>query len=284
MIDVTGIVPSHNSERTIRQCLRSLESNKVREIIVVDGGSIDRTLALASRFPLVRIIPQTRPLGRARELGWTEAKSEFVLFLDADAYLQHDNDVELLLQHMSSPEVAGVSCRVACANPERILPRLRDIDFQLVHPTDFKRTEVLDCIANPALCGLFRRDLLMTIQGTSWLDFDYAEDLYVLNKLRSMGYRILTVYNPPAFHYHREDLRGVFSQFYCQGFGRRALVNDIGEGFYRHRNAAEVVRRLSNVHSSWSDRLAYPIYRITTETAFLLGYGLEASRRLSRVV
>jgi glycosyltransferase involved in cell wall biosynthesis len=281
VIDVSAVVPSHNNERTIQKCLGCLKSNKVREVIVVDGGSKDRTLDVVSRFSGVRTILQTRPLGKAREVGWREADSEFVLFIDADAYLRRVDALGLLLEHFSRPEIAGVSCRVACANPERLLPRLRHIDFQLEYPVGFERKEVTECVADPFLCGLFRREALRAIHGFG-STFEYAEDLYFLHKLRAKGYRILTTYNPPVFHYHRENLRDLYAQFYHHGFGRRMLMEEMDASFYRNKNTIEFVKRITAVHPMWRDRLAYPFYRVTTEVAFLMGYVLEVNRRLSR--
>ncbi len=284
MINVSAIVPTYNNQRTIQECLGCLNSNKVQEIIVVDGGSDDRTLDLVSGFPRVRTILRTRPLGKAREVGCREANTEFVLFMDADAYLQRDA-LELLLQHISAPEIAGVSCRITCANPERLLPRLRDIDFQLAYPVDFERKGITECVINPVVCGLFRREALMAIHGfdcTHDTNFWFAEDLYLLHKLRTKGYRILTVYNPPAFHYHRENLRDVYAQFYHHGFGRRMLMNETDSSFYRNKNTTEFVRRLTATRPMWRDLLVYPFYRITTEAAFLMGYVVELNRRLSR--
>lgn len=268
-------MPTYNSERTIQECLASLETNKVKEIIVVDGGSTDRTCEFVSRFARTRTIHRARSATKAREVGWREATAEFVLFIDSDAYLQHPDALELLSKHFSSLQIAGVSCRVACANPEKLLPRLRGIDFQLSYPTDFARKGIMECIANPILCGLFRQEALKAIHGfDSTYDTNrwYAEDLYLLHKLRSKGYRIITVYHPPAFHYHRERLRDVCAQFYHHGQGRRMVMKETDSKFYRKKNINELFKRLATAQMKPRDFLIYPSYRAIMEAAFLMGY------------
>src|SRR5208283_1725506 len=182
MIKVTAVVPTFNNEDTIRQCLTSLESNKIDEIIVADGGSRDNTLERVSKFNGVRINVAgrgLRPAARAREVGWRAASNDFILFQDADAYIENDA-VEHLLLHLTEHSILGaVSCRVSCANTDTLLPNLRDIDFQFAYPEDFKHRGTIDCVSNPLVCGLFRRDALKRVNGFD-TSFVYAEDLFLL--------------------------------------------------------------------------------------------------------
>ena len=86
------IVPARNEEASLGTCLESLASQTgvTFEIIVVDDHSTDRTRAVATSFPGVRVIEAT-PL----PAGWTGknnavvtgariARGEWLLFTDAD--------------------------------------------------------------------------------------------------------------------------------------------------------------------------------------------------------
>jgi glycosyltransferase involved in cell wall biosynthesis len=85
---VSIVVPVLNGEETIGDCLASLLRvdfpDERREIIVVDNGSRDRTVAIAGGFP-VRLVREPRQ-GRssARNRGIAEARGELVAFTDAD--------------------------------------------------------------------------------------------------------------------------------------------------------------------------------------------------------
>ncbi len=84
------IIPVFNEENNIKSCLQSIKrfNNKV-EVIVVDGGSIDDTLAISK--PLAdKIIASTK--GRAKQMnaGAKQAAGDMLLFLHADTMLPNN--------------------------------------------------------------------------------------------------------------------------------------------------------------------------------------------------
>lgn len=86
-IDVSIILIVKNGERYIGEALESvfLSNAKPLEILVVDGGSADRTIKIAQSFPLVRIVPQTSSgIANAYNQGISEAKAELVAFISHD--------------------------------------------------------------------------------------------------------------------------------------------------------------------------------------------------------
>jgi len=91
---ITVVVPTFNEEKNIGGCLESLNQQDLPrseyEIIVVDGGSKDRTREIAA--PLADLIfVQTSPrVGGARNDGARRAKGEIVAFTDADCIVPPD--------------------------------------------------------------------------------------------------------------------------------------------------------------------------------------------------
>lgn len=91
------IVPALNEAAGIRATLEPLQPLRARghEVIVVDGGSEDATVALAQ--PLAdRVLVAAR--GRARQMnaGAQEARGEVLLFLHADTLLPPEADRRVL--------------------------------------------------------------------------------------------------------------------------------------------------------------------------------------------
>ena len=85
---VSIIIPCLNEEQTIRDCILALHPLRERgcEVIVVDGGSADKTVQMAT--PLADHILHSEP-GRAKQmnLGASYASGEWLLFLHTDTRL-----------------------------------------------------------------------------------------------------------------------------------------------------------------------------------------------------
>ncbi|MFT7121361.1 MAG: rSAM/selenodomain-associated transferase 2 [Neolewinella sp.] len=80
------IIPTLNEEATLRRCLEQLAvaQDEGIEIIVVDGGSNDRTVEIANAFPALKTLHCTR--GRALQLntGGKVSSGHHLWFLHAD--------------------------------------------------------------------------------------------------------------------------------------------------------------------------------------------------------
>lgn len=85
------IVPTYNCGNYLKRCLTSVLNQRsvTTEIIVVDDGSDDETPTILSDFMnYIRYVKQTNMgVANARNVGIDHARSEWVLFLDADDYL-----------------------------------------------------------------------------------------------------------------------------------------------------------------------------------------------------
>ena len=88
---VSVIIPVHNVERYLRECLDSAVNQTLRdiEIICVDDGSTDRSGEIltqyARRDDRLRVITQEcAGVSVARNRGMEEARGEYIFFLDSD--------------------------------------------------------------------------------------------------------------------------------------------------------------------------------------------------------
>jgi glycosyltransferase involved in cell wall biosynthesis len=91
---VTVAVPVLNEEATIARCLDAIEVQSyghILEVLVVDGGSTDATVAIASRYPDVRLLhnPRRRQ-AHALNLALDEAKGDILVRVDGHAFIQPD--------------------------------------------------------------------------------------------------------------------------------------------------------------------------------------------------
>ncbi len=88
---VSVIVPTLNSERTLKACLQSIRKQSFKEIetVVVDGGSRDATVEIALRLADA-VLRLDGERGEARNLGAQLSRGNLLAFIDSDMYLQPD--------------------------------------------------------------------------------------------------------------------------------------------------------------------------------------------------
>lgn len=102
------IIPVLNEEAHITATLLSLQPMRQRghEVIVVDGGSSDATVALAQ--PLADHVTLSEK-GRACQMnaGAEQARGTVLWFLHADTLVSHDSDQHLIKALMNSSAVWG---------------------------------------------------------------------------------------------------------------------------------------------------------------------------------
>ena len=83
---ITVILPVLNEERVIAKSLQALLSLMPYEIIVVDGGSTDRTRQICDQLG-VKVMTSDRGRGRQMNLGASHASGDVLLFLHVDTRL-----------------------------------------------------------------------------------------------------------------------------------------------------------------------------------------------------
>ena len=114
--ELSIIIPAYNEELRLPATLSSIaaytrSSTRNIEVIVVDDGSRDKTVAVAEQFrneiPSLRVVSngENRGKGYSVRHGMQEARGEIVLFTDADLSAPIE-EVEKLLPAMKTNDVA----------------------------------------------------------------------------------------------------------------------------------------------------------------------------------
>jgi glycosyltransferase involved in cell wall biosynthesis len=100
---VSVIIPCLNAEATLAEAINSVLAQTVEplEVLVIDDGSVDRSVAVAASFgSRVRVLYNTvGGPGAARRIGVNEARGEYIAFVDADDILdptKHEKQLAVL--------------------------------------------------------------------------------------------------------------------------------------------------------------------------------------------
>jgi len=83
-LPVSAQVCTLNEAANIQDCLALIQANDPEEIVVIDGGSIDKTVDIATEMGARILSPGRLGLGPSRQLGWNSTNCPYVAFIDAD--------------------------------------------------------------------------------------------------------------------------------------------------------------------------------------------------------
>ncbi len=128
---VSVVVPAFNEEACIRHCVQSLLRQEYPlerfEIIVVDNGSSDDTVAILSAYrSQIRILHETRRgPGAARNSGIFAANNEIIAFTDSDCVAEQ-HWLANLVKPLSDPQVGVVGGRIRAHEPVTEMERYRE--------------------------------------------------------------------------------------------------------------------------------------------------------------
>ena len=112
---ISVVIPVYNAEQFLPACLDSVlhQDYPSFEILVIDDGSTDGSAALIDRYAareprIVALHQRNAGVSAARNRGLTEARGEYIAFVDAD-----DRVTPSYLSHLLSPQtdlsIAGIS-------------------------------------------------------------------------------------------------------------------------------------------------------------------------------
>ena len=174
------IMPVLNEEAVLEYQLSQLArqiSHYDCELLIVDGGSTDRTFELAWRFGKVI----SSPRGRATQMntGAAVAIGEVLLFLHADTLLP-DNALSLIEQVLKAREVVGGAFRI-CFNCHRW-------PYRLVAFATNQRSRILKVFTGDQ-AYFVRSNSFTAIHG--FPDQSLMEDLEIITRLRKIGNVVL---------------------------------------------------------------------------------------------
>lgn len=197
---VSIIIPAYNAENTISRALESAlkQTYSNKEVIIVDDGSKDRTLAICKEYQLnnheISIFSQKNSgVSVARNLGIRRADGEFIQFLDADDAME-PNMTEKLIETQRNDDSDYVICGLTIIKGNDILrtPHLKTKNISFIDFEDYKY--IYPLLAAP--CNkLFKKELIVPFEKK----FSNGEDLLFnteyLTKIKSISIIEDSLYN-----------------------------------------------------------------------------------------
>jgi rhamnosyltransferase len=238
-VKVSVVLRVKNEGRDLRAVLERVfaQRHPEFEVIVVDSGSTDDTLAIARSFParLIEIPPESFTYGRALNVGARAAEGEVVVFLSGHA-LPFDRDwLAHLVAPLDDPGVAGVTGN---SFPREDASPFDRRGLRRRYGTDAEHLPTRSGVNYSNANGAVRRRIWEAVPFDETLP--YSEDLDWQRRVRALGRRL--VYSPRAIvrHSHDEPPRALGRRMYEQSRARTTLRIG-GESYHALRLAIDLV-------------------------------------------
>ncbi len=239
---VSVVVAAYNAERTLPNCLDSLQRLNYPdyEVILVDDGSTDSTAQIASRYPQIRYLrhPGNLGLSAARNTGIAAAAGELLAFTDADCRADEDW-LHYLVADLVNSDFAGVG------GPNLLPPEDSPTAAAVMAaPGGPAHVMLTDRQAEhiPGCNMAFFKWVLAEVGGFDPIFQQAGDDVDLCWRIQQAGYKI--GFSPGAFvwHYRRSTVRDYLKQQHGYGAAEALLLrkhpesfNAFGGGIWRGR-------------------------------------------------
>ncbi|KAJ9434080.1 MULTISPECIES: glycosyltransferase family A protein [Enterobacterales] len=208
------IIPVYNSQKTIKRTLLSVlkQTFSSYEVIVVNDGSSDTTANILQEFSAysqVTVIHQINAgVSAARNSGMQQASGEYVLFLDADDWVD-DNFLMIFKQNLDAWPAESVDLMVGNLNDNRVgkvsqagFFSNEDIPYVL---GELEMSDNIGYLHNKC----YRRQIIEELNLRFLEGISMSEDLLFNLKFFSCISNFLVT---PGAAYHYEDVEGSLSK------------------------------------------------------------------------
>ena len=293
---ISAVVASRNSARTIGECVSSLRD--FEKVVVVDNRSRDGTREIAASLGAEVLVEDHAGFFGAYDLGFRETESDFVMFIDSDAYLVGFDEGRALAS-FRDPKIGMVVCLAHSPVEDTISKLMDDVWFwrmsQIEKYTAGRKTTWLDRqyskffmseglnsgAVTTGPCYILRREAVLKMGG-----MDRNADDFVLRKLlRDQGYGIRFYVSASVLHHARSSLTGLMRQFVKHGltgaeisakfFSRKERIKGMGTVLMSIPAAPYIARARGEPRLL----LLVPLLRSIQAVSFIMGTIGRVSRR-----
>ncbi len=237
---ISAVILNYNTRELLVNCLRALAGEKPRtdiEVLVVDNASDDGSAdAVRQRFPNVALLANDQNLlyARGMNLGASQARGEFVVFLNVDTEVSADQLEALGAYLRQHPQVGAVGPLQMRASGKLERPRRHDLSLVSFLAGLIGLESFLGRISGRPVSGevawlsgsclMVRRDLGARI---GFFDAGYPlywEDRDLSRRIREYGYELHLLTEVAIVHHHGASTgqvdRGQRRRWEAQGFVR----------------------------------------------------------------
>ena len=239
-MDVTICIPTKNGGAQLEEVLKAVYSQKTMlsyEVVCVDSGSSDNTIAIITQFPGVRlhiIPPEQFGHGKTRNLAASLGTGEFIVFLTQDALPASEDWLDNLVNAVKKDSNCVLGFGIHYAYPGCNVLDERDIRL---HFNGFGIENTYYSLDDPKRYAVdegYRHLLAFSSDNNACLrrsvfekypypDVEFSEDQIWARKMIELGYSKVYCPTAPVYHSHNYPVREYFRRYYDEYKGLRQI-------------------------------------------------------------
>ena len=219
------VIRAYNEEKYIGRLLEGIKHQTLKdtEIILVDSGSTDKTVAIAEAYGarVVRIPSEEFTFGRSLNVGIRAAAQEFIVIASAHVYPVYPDWLASLLNPLDDENVA-------LSYGKQRGPDSAKFSEQQIFRQWYSH------ISKPQKETAFCNNANAAIRKSLWKENPYDETLTGLEDLawakwaKEQGYGIAYVAEAEIIHVHNEKPHGVFNRYRVKPWhSKRSILSHI---------------------------------------------------------
>ena len=225
---ITLVIPTLNEFKNIDQALQCVVENGISrddmEVLLVDGGSSDRTVQIAQTFTdclqLRVIVVQGCTVYRALNIGLGEARGVFFVRVDARSKIPN-NYINTCLRHLGE---TGVMCAGGIQlqyGVSRVGDSIARVTSSVIGTGGAKfRTSTESGFVDSVYLGAYRTETLRELGGFEDNSDFVSEDALVNKRIREQGGKIYLDASLMVLYPAKDTFRALVKQYVIYGAGK----------------------------------------------------------------
>ncbi len=278
---VSVVIRTKNESQYISEVLKRLGDQTYggrTEVVLVDSGSSDNTVAIADRFGcrIIHLKPEEFSFGRALNIGISKAEGDIIIFLSGHSVPVSTDYFDQMVRPLSERGIAATFGR-DIPRPDACPSQARDI-LNHFPEADIDGNKFSN--ANAAIKKEIWKKVRFDEQLSACEDFIWAQ------KVMSLGYKILYVPQASVFHSHTPSPVYIFMRYLRERRSMKYLLDlpchgiwDIIKNSYWHTKCDFLFMRDRDYQFTWYFHI--PFYRLSQELGLFVGSKLAEKGRRS---
>jgi rhamnosyltransferase len=242
-MSISLVIRALNEDQHIGRLLAGIERQTIKpdEVILVDSGSTDATVDIASHFgcQVVHITPEDFSFGRSLNLGMHAASGDIVVIPSAHVYPLRNNWIEALISPFESPSV-GLSYGRQVGEDRTKYSEHRILANWFPPESNLNQRHPFCNNANAA------------VRKSVWEEHRYdefltgLEDIDFANRIQKQGWQLSYVAEAEVVHVHEESWSQIRNRYRREAIAHRAIFQDQAMTIF------ETVRLVvANIRNDW---------------------------------